>query len=267
MKRRARVAAALALGWALGLAGCAGTGGMRLDEGGDATGELGQIKPVSNPADVYIQLAVEYLRNNTYSVALQNAKKAVIVSPDYATAHNVLGVVYQRIGEREQAEKHFRKAVALDPRDPFALNAYGGFLCAGKRFDEADAMFRRALENPLYQTPWVALTNAGMCAAQAGRRDQAEAYLRKGLQANGKFAPALLKMADISYEQGNMLSARAYLQRYAEVAEPTAESLWLGIRAERALGDRDQEASYSLLLRARYPDSNEVQLLNESRTP
>jgi len=96
---------------------------------------------------------------------------------------------------------------------------------------------------------------------------QAETYYRQALRHNKAFAPALLRMASISFEKGNSLSARAYLQRFAEVQDHTAESLWLGIRTETLLGDRDQAASYGLLLRSRYPDSRQVQLLNESRTP
>ena len=258
-------AVALVLG--VTLAGCATTGAVRPGVGGtDKTGDLGALKPDS-PAAVYVELAVEYLRQKNYAVALQNAKRAVIVDPHYGAAHTVLALVYQQIGEPAEAERHFRRAIDLDPRDPYALNAYGGFLCAAKRYDEADTMFQRALQNPLYNTPWVAESNAGLCAEQAGKQAEAEVYLRRALRANPRFPPALLSMASISYAQGNMMSARAYLQRYAEVAQHTPESLWLGIKTERQLGDQDQVASYALLLRARFPDSEEVQLLNESRAP
>ena len=55
--------------------------------------------------------------------------------------------------------------------------------------------------------------------------------------------------------------ARAYLQRYAEVAQHTAESLWLGVRTENQLGDKDQMASYGLKLRAKFPDSEQAKYL------
>jgi type IV pilus assembly protein PilF len=240
-------------------------GGVRAD-GGDHTGRLGQIQQAS-PADVYVQLAAQYLKTGQLTIALQNAKKAVIVDPSYATAHTVLGLVYQQLGERSEAGAAFEKAVARDPFDPYALNAYGSFLCSNGQQAEAQSMFERALQNPLYETPWIALTNAGICAEQLGHMGQAETYFRQALQRNNKFAPALLRMANISFEKGSKLSARAYLQRFSEVQEHTAESLWLGIRTETMLGDRDQAASYGLLLRARFPDSRQVQLLDESRMP
>ncbi|MCG8324683.1 MAG: type IV pilus biogenesis/stability protein PilW, partial [Thiotrichales bacterium] len=60
------------------------------------------------------------------------------------------------------------------------------------------------------------------------------------------------------------LSARGYLQRYTGSNSHNAGSLWLGIQIERALGDRDAEASYALLLRNNFPDSREARLLRES---
>lgn len=249
---------------ALFVGGCTQTS-VRPDSG-DALGNLGRLDRKS-PADVYVQLAVEYLRERQFGEALKNAKKAVIVDSNRSSAHNVLGIIYQRLGESALAEKAFQEAIRLDPRDPYILNAYGGFLCAAQRFEEADTMFQRAVKNPLYETPEVALTNAGLCARNAGNLAKAEASLRLALQSNSRFAPALLAMANITLERDNPLSTRAYVQRFAEVVAHTPESLWLGIQAEDALGDRDQAASYAAHLRSRFPDSVQVQLLRESRSP
>jgi len=247
------------------IGGCA-QNEIKPDSNNDSTGGLGRLGQ-SSPADVYVQLAVEYMRERQFAEALKNAKKAVVTDANRSSAHNVLGLIYQRLGENSRAEKAFRRALKLGPRDPYILNAYGSFLCAEQRYKEADAMFLRAVENPLYNTPEVALTNAGLCAQSAGAKSQAEKNLRRALRANSRFAPALLAMARISLERDNPLSTRAYLQRYAEVAAHTPESLWLGIRAEDALGDRDQAASFALHLRSRFPDSEQVQLLRESRSP
>ena len=73
-------------------------------------------------------------------------------------------------------------------------------------------------------------------------------------------------MAEVSFRQDKFLPARAYLQRYAEVGRHSSRSLWLGVQVERALGDRDAEASYALRLEKAFPDSKETRLLQESRT-
>jgi type IV pilus assembly protein PilF len=227
----------------------------------DSTGDLGSPLVVQSPADIYIELAAAYLREGQMEEALKNAKKAIIVDPSSSNAHYVFALVQQRIGQIKVAGDAYRKAVSLDPRNPDALNAYGLFLCGEQRYEEADAQFRRALSNPLYKTPWLAQHNAGYCLEQAGNLDAAENDYRAVLQRNPRFGPSLLAMARLSFEQANYLSARAYLQRYADVAAHTPESLWLGVRTELQLGNRDQLAGYRQQLRSRFPDSDEAKYL------
>lgn len=235
---------------------------LRDDSGtADATGNIGSPLVGPSPADVYINLSAAYLRENRLTEAFMNAKKAVIVDPRSSNAHYILALVYQRLGEMGSADASYRKAISLDPRNPAALNAYGLFKCAQKEFDVADDYFRRALTNPLYGTPWIASHNAGDCKFQAGDLEFAERDYRTALQSNSRFAPSLLSMAKVSYQSGQYLSARAYLQRYAEVAPHTAESLWLGVQTENQLGDRDQQASYGLKLRNKFPDSEQAKFL------
>jgi type IV pilus assembly protein PilF len=245
----------------IGLAACAQQPLRDSTAGGEATGQLGSPLVQPSPADVYIDLSGAYLREENYTEAFKNAKKAVLVDPESSNAYLMQALVYRRLGEDGEAEKSFKRSIRLDPRNPAALNAYGTFLCGRDAFQEADGYFRRALNNPLYNTPWLALHNAGRCLERAGDEDSAERDYREALQANPMFAPSLLGMARISYEQTNYLSARAYLQRYAEVAQHTPESLWLGVRTENQLGDRDQMASYGLKLRAKFPDSQQAKYL------
>ena len=74
-------------------------------------------------------------------------------------------------------------------------------------------------------------------------------------------------MCDLSFRLGRHLPARGYLQRYAEVARHSPRSLWLGVRIERELDDRDAEASYALQLEKNFPDSAQTKLLLESGAP
>jgi type IV pilus assembly protein PilF len=248
----------LLLALVLGLAGCQSN---PLQAPTETTGRLGEEQPDS-PADVFVALAAEYYRQGQLQPALTNAKKAVASDSSSPDAHTMLGIVYQALDELDLAERHFARAVDLDPRDATALNAYGSLLCGRGRYELAQQQFRQALENPLYQTPWVPLYNAGLCAREAGDLASAEASLRGALSRNPRFAPALLSMARVSYDSGSYLSARAYLERFRDVAAYTAESLLLGVEIERRLGDTGQAASYEMLLRARFPDSEQVQQLN-----
>jgi type IV pilus assembly protein PilF len=239
---------------ALAVAGC----NQQLVREDDETGKLGAVEKRESPSDTYVQLAAEYLRLGNYATALSKAKKAVRADSGNADAYLVLGLVYERLGETDKALAAYRKGVSADDHNPYVLNAYGTLLCKQGEYKASLRAFDQALQNPLYETPWVALTNAAHCALQAGDQAKAEKYALRALQANPRFAPALALMARISYEQGKYLSARAYIQRFREVARPTAELLYLSILTERKLGDLDQVRSDELLLKAEYPDSEEA---------
>ncbi len=252
----------LLLGLMMFLTGCQ-PGAIRSDE---PAAEYGKGREPSK-ADVYVQLAIGYLQEGQIETALEKVQRGLELDANNARAHNVIALIYERLGTVTLAEQHYQRALRLESEDPYIRNAYGSFLCAQERFEEADEQFTAALKNPLYQTPEVALTNAGFCAKRNGNAEQAEAYFRRALRSNAKFPPALIQMAQISYAAGNHLSSRAYLQRYLEVAPHTAETLWLGIQTERQLGDQDAVASYELMLRGKFPDSDEMRLLEASQQP
>jgi type IV pilus assembly protein PilF len=211
-----------------------------------------------------LNLGVAYMQQGKYRQALDKLNRAKLAKNDYAPVYNALGLLHQKLGENEIAESNFKKAIELNPDDSLSLNNYGLFLCQNKRFEEADAIFLEAADNPFYKTPEIAITNAGTCALSNNQPDIAEKYFREALRLNPKISPALIQMAELSYEQYDYLSARAYLQRYLEISNHTSKSLWLGVRIEQELGDKDTLSSYALLLRNNFPDTKEADLLEES---
>ncbi len=214
-------------------------------------------------AQLNLQMAAEYIRKGDNEIALRRLQKALEYDPRYAAAYSMLGLLYARLGEDSKAQRNFKQSIRLEPNNPNALNNYGQYECSQGRRQEGLDLFERAVANPLNRSPELAFTNAGVCALSFDA-DLAEKNLRRGLQINPKLPPALFQMSKLSYENQRFLQARGYLQRYLEVAEQDARSLWLGIRIERELGDRDTVASYGLALKAKYPDSEETRLLFKS---
>jgi len=215
------------------------------------------------PASVSTQLGIEYMRNGMYEAALDRLEKAISQDPSYQAAHTSIAVLYETLDETALAEKHYRKAYALDPKNSLLLNNYGQFLCRNEHYDKAEKMFNAALRDPLYRYPETALSNAGLCAVRQEEQDKAADYFREALARNPKYPPALREMARISFARENWLAVRAYLQRLQEVDGLTPEFLWFGVKTEQTLGDRDALSSYVLLLKNRYPESEETRQLVE----
>ncbi len=207
------------------------------------------------------QLGIEYFRQGNFETALMRLERAVQIDEKYGPAHDALGLLYARLGQEQDADRHFQRSVQLQPNGSGALNNYGQFLCAQGRVQEGLALFDRAIANPLYATPENAHTNAGLCLLAASDRMAAVERFERALQSNPRMPPALLNLCRIHFEKGDHLRARAFLQRLSGVMAPTAEALWLGVRIERALGDRDAEFAYAVALRNNFPDSPEAMAL------
>ena len=169
-------------------------------------------------------------------------------------------MVYAALGEDAKADANFLKAIQVQPTSSEAHNNYGSFLCARKRYDESIPHFLAAVKNPLYPTPNLAYANAGICSARKNDIKNAEIYLNKALQLQPLTYSAAYQLADIQFKRGETKTAKATLQNVL-IASPTPESLWLAIKIERALGGRDNEASYALQLRQQYPNSEQARLL------
>ena len=219
---------------------------------------------LNTPAYINVQLAIEYMKQQDFAIALSKLKKALLYNPNLAIAHTTIAVLYEEIGENNLAEKHYEKSIALDGNDARLRNNYGQYLCRNNRQEAGIEQFKIAAANPLYATPYIPLTNAGACSLAIGNTAQAETFYRRALKKQPNLPPALLNMMNISLDKADYMQARAYLQRYLDSGKHNAATLWAGSRIETQLGDKEAAANYAVRLKSRFPDSDETrQLLQE----
>lgn len=208
--------------------------------------------------NIRTQLGAGYLQRNQVDIAYQELERALAIDANDSQANNIMGLLQARLKNYELAEKHFRKALSAQPDNADAHNNYGVFLCDQGKLDEAEQQFNRALANPLYKTPELANINAGLCLMKRPAPARAAKYFKQALEINPKLGSALYNMAKISFDSGQTLSARGYMQRFFEIAPDSAESLLLAANIERTLGNREMQAHYGLRLTAKYPGTPEA---------
>lgn len=209
------------------------------------------------------QLGINYMRKGYDQRALEKLQRAVEQDDDNALAHSSIAFLYSRLGEPEKADRAYKRALDLDGSNPDILNNYGSFLCGREQREKGEQLLLRAAQNPRFSAPAAAWANAGVCIRRSAP-ERAERYLREALRLNSEFPDALAHLARLSYDQGEHLRARAFLQRYEGVAAHLPETLWLAAQNERKLGDVAAARRYATQLRSQFPESDEAYDLGQN---
>jgi type IV pilus assembly protein PilF len=214
--------------------------------------------PILEAGKINARLAMEYLKRDQLQVAQEKVEKALVQNPKDVNVQLAAGLVYERLNDKKGAEKHFRQALRTAPDSPEALNALGAFFCRNEQHEKGEEMFVKAAQNQIYRTPYVAYTNAGVCARSAGNLERAEQYLREALKSQVDYAETYAQLAGVLHDRGNNLQARAFVERFLSIAPATPDMLLLGHNIEQALKDEDAAAAFSTRLRKEFPNSDQA---------
>ena len=249
------------------LAGCAATGGA----GSTTTATPDRItasdeSDATKRARVRLELASAYFGRGMMTTALDEVKLAIAADPNVSAAFNLRGLIYASLGDEKLAEESFRRALQLDARDADAMQNYGWYMCQRQRYDEAEAMFDRALAVPQYRDAQRTMISKGVCEARKGDWAQAEQTLMKAYEMNPGSPVAAVNLSEVLYHRGGYERARFYMRRVNDMPEVSnAGTLWLALRIERRLGNDEAVRDLSYRLRSRFPESRETAALNEGR--
>jgi type IV pilus assembly protein PilF len=244
---------------ALVLSGCGGSAVPR--------GKGSQPSPKQDAAEVQVRMGRGYMEQGKFETAHQKLERALQLDPASVDAHTLMAILYERIDRPALSEKHYRRAAELDAEDGSTNNNLGAYLCRLGRFDEADAYFLKALDDPFYATPQAALSNAGVCAVRAGATDKAEAYFRRTLELNPRDPAALYELALINFSKNEFMRARAFVQRFESAGRADASMLELAAKIEEQLGDAKAAAKYRERLKTEFPDHESGPAPEGSKSP
>ena len=215
-------------------------------------------------AELNYQLGARYYRKGDYDLARDRLQLALEQNPKNGFAWSTLGLTYEALGNVRLAEDAYENAVRVASRDYKIQENYAVFLCRQDRFDEARKYFDKAIKAPTNDYSEQTYTNAGVCMMQKPDNVAAEQYLRAALERRPNYGEALLQMSVLSYETGDTLRARAFLQRYLSSNSPTAPVLYHGILIEEKLGDDTARRQYTLQLLRDFPDSAEAARIRQA---
>ncbi|WP_018912401.1 type IV pilus biogenesis/stability protein PilW [Thiomonas sp. FB-6] len=258
--RGARAATAWTLGLALAvLGGCAAPGG-----GASGSGNYAGTAPGTQPtqadksARIRLELAEGYYQRGQPDVALGEVTQALQEDPGYVPAYTMQALIHMSLGQNDQAESSFRKALSLAPSNPDTLHNYGWFLCSVKRYPESFEMFRKALAVPGYRNAQRTDLAYGVCQYRAGDLPGAEKTLRQGFALDPSNPALSTNLAMVQYLRHEYPKAMFYIRRVNSGNAATAQTLWLGVLIARKAGDAVSSNQWSQQLVQKYPDSAEA---------
>ena len=213
---------------------------------------------VRKRARLRLELASGYFEQGQTNVALDELKQALIADPTFVDAHNLRGLVYMRLNDLPLAEDSFKRALAINPRDPGVAHNYGWFLCQQARYPESFRLFGQAIANPTYPGQAKSLMTQGICQVRAGQRLEAEQSLTKSYELDAGNPLTGYNLALLLFERSELARSQFYIRRLNNSELANAETLWLGIKIEQKLNNQQVVQQLASQLKRRYGQSREA---------
>ena len=155
--------------------------------------------------------------------AFEAGRRALAIDPNMPQALNNVGIIHYERDEFDEAAAHYRSAIARAPTYAEACSNLGNALRAQQKYDEALAAYRQALQlRPAYVD---ALNNMGTALREMGRREEAEATYRQALALKPDYPGALNNLALALKEIEQFDQASALLTRSLSVEPNNAKTL------------------------------------------
>lgn len=209
-------------------------------------------------ARLRLELASGYFEQGQTNVALDEVKQALVADPTFADGYNLRGLVYMRLNDLPMAEDSFRRALTLNPKDASTAHNYGWMLCQQARYPESFQFFERAASNPTYSGQAQSLMAQGICQAKAGLKTEAEQSLTRAYQVDAGNPVIGFNLASLLYDRGDLTKSQFYIRRLNNSERANAETLWLGIKVERGLNNRESMQQLADQLKRRFAQSRQA---------
>jgi adenylate cyclase len=149
-------------------------------------------------------------RDRNLAKAMELGRKAVELDDRAAGAHLLVALVHQYRGEHDEAAAEGRKVLALEPTQAETLGNLGRLLKGLGRFEEAIAMFEKAMRiDPHHPPNWIGWL--GQAHFRLGRYDEAVGILEGGVAKHPDLLPLHLYLAQSYAMSGRTEPAKAHV--------------------------------------------------------
>jgi Flp pilus assembly protein TadD len=209
----------------------------------------------SKMSEAYLNLGMLLLEKQENAAAVPPLRKAVELLPAQSRPRYLLAVALDRSGDRGGAEESFEALLHLDPNDIAAIDYLAWAALRQGKADEAEKRFRRALEVQPKETE----ARRGLAhSLDAQKKLEAGGAYRDYLELAPNDSEARSRLIHLLVEQNKNDEALAELDRLDVGKQPTLESLML--RADVLIAAKKWDDSIVTLQQAVALAPNDAQL-------
>lgn len=166
-------------------------------------------------AEISFDLGVNEMRAGQLTEALKNFMESVDMNPEFAEAHNGLGLAYHLLGNHDKALAHFEKALELKPDYSEVMNNIARVYIGQNRYRLAIPLLRKALEDVFLKERYLAESNLGWSLFHVGEEEEGFKHVRNAIAQNERYC--------VGYEYLGLMykSRKEYREAIREFGELT----------------------------------------------
>jgi Tfp pilus assembly protein PilF len=184
-------------------------------------------------------LGTLYLQRGQAELAIRELRAALEISDRDAETHFAIGEAYRQKLAFDDAERHFLRALDLDPTLLDARLNLGALYLQQERWREALRQNEILIVDPTFLRPSRALVNAAWAQYNLGEAAEAEELLRRALASDGGNFQAHLNLGILLYERQELVEAVREFDRVLEL---------LSARPVEIFGPMEAEARFRLAM-------------------
>ena len=167
-------------------------------------------------------LAVQKHQNNNLRDAQSYYQKVLELDPNYANAHNNLGVIFQGLGENQKAKDYFEKAIEINPDYVDAYNNLGAIFGNLGENQKVKDCFEKVIKiDPNYTS---AHFNLGVMFKQLGENQKAINCYEKAIEIDPNYADAHYGLGVIFQELEESQKAKGCFEKTIKISPSYANA-------------------------------------------
>jgi tetratricopeptide (TPR) repeat protein len=223
-----------------GLAACSDREGL-IDQAIQFARDSIAFAPNQRGYRILSQLLIQQGQDQEASQVLSRALRSLELSTrEKAEYQKTIGNCLSRLGQNQEAERAYKKALELSPASDEVQSNLGSLYLEQGQIQEAKRCYQDSIaSNPANDKAWVGL---GLCHVSEGDKEAAHEAFVRSLEKNLRNSTAIFHLVKCAYEIKKYSTAEKMLSDYIEVA-PVSPSLLYSLAGLQFHVGKKREAS------------------------